>query len=99
MEQHACLGAFCGGEGGADVSRLSSFLALLYPFSTAFAGSSHRVRTDIIALIRTHKLIPMGPLYVEALRSSVDANEPELASMDNWGGVREGGQKGDWERD
>ena len=24
---------------------------------------------------------PMGPLYVEALQSSVDANEPELAGV------------------
>ena len=98
-ERHACLVAFCGGESGADVPGLSSFLALLYPFLTAFAASAHRVRTDIIALIRTHKLMPMGPLYVEALRSSVDANEPELASMDKWGRGCEGGQGGDRGRD
>jgi len=36
---------------------------------------------DIIALIRAHRYQPMGPLYVEALKSSVDANEPELANL------------------
>ena len=36
---------------------------------------------DIISLVRQYRLMPMGPLYVEALQSSVDANEPELAGL------------------
>jgi len=36
---------------------------------------------DIIELIRKARHKPMGPLYVEALQSSVDANEPELAGL------------------